>query len=412
MESKKNIVVFAGDIYPNPSPNGVCLSKLIDSLKEYYNFTIIMIDQSNTAKQLTIDGVEYINITCFTNRIQNYAVNKKGIVVKIFQVIAKLARGVKTAVTWMRYEGFYYRGCIHVIKRLLKNKKIDCIIAACYPFSAVYAAYVVKKKFAINYITYILDDYSSARNLRKICLFRNRFERKDVEAMKNLMLSAKVNFVTEGFLHSKIFADVKENVKSKIVGFPLLDAEIKNISESCCHEIPQIVFTGSFVQGVREPNALMKLFSFDEVNKVKLTLCTRGNYQDVLAQWAQHRTNIDYKGTVSREVSMQMIESADILLNVDNMNLHQIPSKIFEYMQTGKPIINLYYYKEQKSLLSNYPNVIQIDQNDITDNSAKEVVKFCFANMGKTCDTALIYEKYKIYTKQYLTEIFKKEIEA
>ena len=71
MESKKNIVVFAGDIYPNPSPNGVCLSKLIDSLKEYYNFTIIMIDQSNTAKQLTIDGVEYINITCFTNRIQN-----------------------------------------------------------------------------------------------------------------------------------------------------------------------------------------------------------------------------------------------------------------------------------------------------------------------------------------------------
>lgn len=412
MKTKKNIVVFAGDFYPKPSPNGVCLTKIIEGLKDCYNFTVVMINQVNSEANIHIDGVECINITCLTNRIQNYASNVGGIRGKVLQLISKVLRGAKTAIAWMRYEGFYYRGCIKATKNLLKKQPIDCVIAACYPFPAIYAAYKASKMFGLEYLTYILDDYSSAKNLRKFCLFRKRFEKKDMDTMKDVMVSAKFNFISEGFKHSKIFADIEKEVRNKVVGFPLLDVNMKSTAMKSYHDVPHIVFTGSFVRGVREPESLMHIFSFKQTSKVKLTLCTRGDYQGVLSQWARDKENIDYKGTVTREMSMQIMESADILLNVDNKNLHQIPSKVFEYMQTGKPIINLYYFEEQKSLLESYPNVLQINQNNITDDDVKKLVKFCFENLGKICDTSVICEKYKIYTKQFLVDVFKKEIEA
>lgn len=53
---------------------------------------------------------------------------------------------------------------------------------------------------------------------------------------------------------------------------------------------------------------------------------------------------VDYKGFVSREEYRLLLDNADVLLNPRNMNMaenqNNFPSKVLEYLATGKPIIS------------------------------------------------------------------------
>ena len=47
-------------------------------------------------------------------------------------------------------------------------------------------------------------------------------------------------------------------------------------------------------------------------------------------------------GRVSHTVAIQYMSEADFLLNIGNSISSMVPSKIFEYISTGKPIISIY----------------------------------------------------------------------
>ena len=154
---KKNIVVFGGDYYPYPSQNGVCLQNLIIGWKNYANITVIAYNQDNGEKYRTIDGIKYVFINSPSNKLYNKFRFDKSRKAKFILGILRIWRGLKTALFWLRYDGNYYRKCIRETNKLVKKGEADVILAACYPFSAIYAAYKCNKKSGIEYITYILD---------------------------------------------------------------------------------------------------------------------------------------------------------------------------------------------------------------------------------------------------------------
>lgn len=405
--NKKEIVIFAGDYFPHPSPNGRCLQNLIEGWKDKANITIIAYNQDNKGRYRCIDGVEYIFINSPARALGNAVEYKKGIFAKIVKVALRCWRGVKTAFKWLRYDGYYYRGCVTAVENLSKKKQIDGILAACYPFSAIYAAYICKKKFNIDYVTYIMDVNSEAKNLRKVCFLRKKYEKKDFDTEIDIMASAKQNFVSEGFLHSRAYDIVRnKGIRHSIVGFPIIgDNRANTESADGIQNKIKLFYGGAFVQGVREPQALMKLFSGIDSDDFILTLCTVGNYQNDLAHWAHGVKGVDFRGTVDRDEARQLLDEADILINVGNLNEHQVPSKIFEYFQTGKPIINLYADERQIRMFAKYPLVLNISQKEITKDDISKMIEFCRQNKGKLVALDVVKENYKNYTISYLQQI-------
>ena len=407
---KKEIVIFAGDYNPYPSPNGVCIKNLVEKWKEKYNITIIAYNQDNGKKYRHEDGIDYIYINTLSNKINNYARSKNDFFSKMLKGMCRLWRGVKTMFSWLRYDGYYYRACVQEIKKLRKQKNIDYIMGVCYPFSSIYAAYKCKEKYGIDYITYILDVYSNAKNLRKVCISKKYFENKDIEVEQKILANAKNNYVSEGFVNASVYQFVLNNdIRHTIVGFPILKREqelgVVSTDSNC-----QIFYAGTFVKGVREPNAMMKLFDYN-IEGIKLKLCTTGEYQDILYNWAKNIDNVEYMGSVERNLAQSMMKESHILLNVANLNSHQIPSKIFEYFQTGKPIVNLYADEHGKKLFENYPLVLNIAQDNVTKRSAEQLKEFCIKNKTQRVPIENVLENYQNYSIEHIQAIMEQTLE-
>lgn len=413
MNDKKELVVFAGDYYPYPSQNGVCLRNLLERWKDKMNVTVIAYNQDNGDKYRTIDGINYIFINSCPMNLQNRCRYKKDKFHKALAFLLRLWRGVKTAIFWLRFDRKYYYGCLEETTKLSREKKIDTVLAACYPFSATYAAYQCKRRLGIDYVTYIMDVYSQAVNLRKFCLFRKRYEKKDRGEELAVLRNAKMNYLSEGFVNTDVFKQVEaEGVAYEIVGFPIIgDEEVeKEYSRKPTDDVT-LFYAGTFVRGVREPDAVMDIFSREALKKFKVTLCTTGNCQDELLQWAKKHDNVDFRGTVNRETASDLSANSDILINVDNLNSHQIPSKIFEYFATGKPIVNFYTDENNNKIFDGYPCVLHIPQKGITDADAERLYAFCIANKGKRVSAKEVRQNYKQYTIEYLEKLMSDKIE-
>lgn len=103
----------------------------------------------------------------------------------------------------------------------------------------------------------------------------------------------------------------------------------------------QLLYIGGFHRGIREPEVLfdvVRRLNEDPSREYVLTIYGPANGFDLSpADCPQIR----YKGMIARERALDLMREADVLVNVDNMNCVMVPSKIVEYIATGRPLINI-----------------------------------------------------------------------
>ena len=75
--------------------------------------------------------------------------------------------------------------------------------------------------------------------------------------------------------------------------------------------------------------------------------------------------NVFVHGLVSREAASEALDKADILINIANRTRHQLPSKLVDYMASGKPILNIVSIVDDNSVsfLSSYPITATVMEN-------------------------------------------------
>ena len=102
-----------------------------------------------------------------------------------------------------------------------------------------------------------------------------------------------------------------------------------------------IVYIGGFHRGIREPYLLFELARLLEEftpDSFMFNIYGPDNGFDLASHACQY---IKYHGMVDREHAVQLCRGADVLVNVDNLNCIMAPSKIVEYIATGRPLVNL-----------------------------------------------------------------------
>lgn len=113
------------------------------------------------------------------------------------------------------------------------------------------------------------------------------------------------------------------------------------------------VFAGSLYPGVRSPEFALELFHGLQLPGVQL-VCVGGGWEQFpgLADrgFALLGEGLVLTGPLPPQKAHELLARADVLVNLGNGVANQVPSKIFEYFGSGKPVLNLAKRADDPSL--------------------------------------------------------------
>jgi hypothetical protein len=113
-------------------------------------------------------------------------------------------------------------------------------------------------------------------------------------------------------------------------------------------------------------------------------------------------------GLCSLAQVQEKLRRADVVVNIGNIMTNQVPSKIFEYISSCKPILNIAANSDCPSIpyLQKYPMALTLVEGE---GSAKEnadlLAKFVAENAGKMADQQKVLDTFRECTAVYCAEL-------
>ena len=298
---------------------------------------------------------------------------------------------------------FFIPNNVYRLKQALEhivNEKYDIVVPISGKYDAVVA--VLLSNISAKKVFWQVDPCST--NLTRL-----KREKKLSEKIEKSIIEKFDAVLTDEIYYNELINIYGRSISNKvhIFNMPLIDAFnktnnkiIKNEEEINC------VFTGLIYLGIRDPGYTIKLFNeLGKDGKIKLHL------------YGPERKDVPYEcsdaivfhNKVNMEEAKKIIQNADFLVNIGNKMSNQIPSKLYEYVSTGLPIINVYKNENCPSigLLKDYHNSINIFEDDsIYDNQIKELFVFINKHLGIRMGLNEFLDSYKDYTPTHCVARF------
>lgn len=174
-----------------------------------------------------------------------------------------------------------------------------------------------------------------------------------------------------------------------------------------------LAFVGKFYPEIRNPQYLFNIM--ERIHSSDISLHMAGGFNGSFSKSFIERyfTNkipyISFMGMLPPDKADSMLVQADVLVHMGNTTPEMLPSKILDYISTGKPIINLYQHDHcpTLSILDAYPLKLNIRvDSPVTDELLNNIVSFCKENCRKRISYDEIKSLYMKYTPKVVGEIF------
>lgn len=124
-----------------------------------------------------------------------------------------------------------------------------------------------------------------------------------------------------------------------------------------------VVYSGQLSPLQRDPIPVIELFNRCQfAEKINLIFFAIGNVEDDIKK-IKFKGQFSYNGYIPLQELHTIYRHADYLLNISHTNPNMVPSKIFEYMSYGKPIISTFVTDGDAAAktLANYPEALVVD---------------------------------------------------
>lgn len=349
-----------------------------------------------------IESNEFIKKKPVINNILNLANKKVRFLGKLYKVISNIQSYLNVKINQKELLKTYVKS----IEELCESEKIDVAIAVSFPFTTSIALSRIKIKG--KKVVYQLDPHSSH--------YKNKKKRKRLKEEAKVINNVDLLLVTR-----LIFQENKSNKLSPYLekmyplDFPNIRPLIKTNSQNNIEfdkDFINCVFVGNLYKDIRDPIYLLKIFSGLSNKKIVLH-CVGGGDIDQLYNFRETLgERIKIYGVVQHEKATNVLLDADILINIGNNIPNQMPSKIFDYISTGKPIINIYKLNNCPTLeyTKEYPLCLDIFEGDDLNNAIKQFEEFCVISKNRKIGYSTIKRLYSNHTVESVSKEFKNKL--
>lgn len=292
------------------------------------------------------------------------------------------------------------------IEKSIDMKSIDTIMAIAAPFENVSVATILKEKYPnkkLALIEFDLYTYNAIDLRNDEC--NNKFQERLRDESKWLNAADLVVCAIEtkeSIVNSELWRWKDKYLFLFIPSLTTLNN--KELAKQNKEEIT-IVYSGMFYRDIRNPAYMLRLF--EEIlmrdSRIKLHIVGFGCENLVNDFLNRVGERCVYYGKRDREFASQLLERADVLLNIGNRTNKQLPSKILEYIGMRKPIIHVYSIPDDTCLcyLEKYPMVHLVQEDSNIEKATDDLLEFIDKYRGKQCDYADIKQKYCEYEPDF-----------
>ena len=310
------------------------------------------------------------------------------------------------------------RFCNHGNNIHLSNRTIHTVLHNLQKIGRGYDAFVavcshvmngiICSNYCVNngkmYILYQVDPIGT--NIA----YTNEKRMKDIELQiyKNASCIITTPILAEEKRNDPLYFEVQEKIYS--CEFPNI-RDLTVCEENSIKQIPITCFySGRFYNGVRDCRYALEVLS--AIHDIEMKLVFAGDGQEEIISEYKNKyfgDKLTHLGMISLSDSFNMMQKADILINIGNNVTNQVPSKLFDYFSTGKPIINFCKSKNCPTIpyIDKYGLGINIiEGEDSIERQALKVMQFIMDNYKKRIEFDEIKKKFQENTPEYVSRMF------
>lgn len=322
---------------------------------------------------------EYTKITCSLER-RGIAFDK---LPKVVQYAVKVLQRLKS----LGYErtGNPYGDTIirHDFFELIENeqtdRRYDIILAIVQPFGwAVLANELAKKYPEAKVYLYMLDPYiyNYTLSASKIAQRKKQFSRF-TNNLDGIIFTRGIKEEAE-----KNGLDVPK--KSIVVDLPNMQPSVYVRQNKNYKDKTELMFAGRFYPDIRNPQKMFDVMEQVLDSSMIFSLFSQG-CDKLVENFVKKCSTAQRHRLLPHSQYCKYFEGVDILVNIENSISNQLPSKVFEYIASGKPIINFYEYETGMGLhyFRRYPLAINFNLNSYDEDDIMRLRTFIKENKDK-----------------------------
>jgi hypothetical protein len=371
--NKLLIIVFDYNQENSINTNALCIHNLITSIKKKYLIEIITTSNNDDLKISS----------SFNQKIH-------------FIPISKSESSKKKLFSWQK-------SALEYVNKNLDLTTYSNLITISFPFNNHLIGYSLKLRYNnLNWTIYDLDPYTFNPILSNFLLL---FPLRLIKEMIIFNTANKILLTHELYKQYKLkgpFWFFRKKMND--IGIPIMKIYNNLLIKKTINKNNNIfaLYIGSFYSKIRSPEYMFNLFKeiLKKDNRIMLLIVGSSHKKSSEYKDKSLHRRIFFIDRVSKKRVLKYIQKASFLINIGNKSANQLPSKILEYIGTGKPIINFYSIKNDTSnnYLLNYPNSLLVDQNISLLSNLENVYSFIYANVNKNLSYRYLMKHYSVFT--------------
>lgn len=407
-------VLFVVPHYHSPNdPNVNNTKELINCfISHNHDIDILCTDNSIIIDKPVFEIVNSCNIFTFWNRY-NFIVKKYGNEVTRFADLPfsiKFYARLKCFILsiFKSKTGYYAVESLSFgkIAKILRNQ-YDIVISISFPFvSHLIAKFFKERKVAKVWFPILWDPF--------VYNMTDPFDKvgKRKKVSNKILKKADMVFQLQGIKEINASFKYKPNYFNLIEEIPLLNMFDRHCANEATDDLIRLFYIGNFYNDLRNPDDLMKFLSKLPSN-YKTNFVGGGCRNVIRSRQTLFKDGcFDDLGIIDYSQIQKYYDSANILIYLSNKTGNQLPSKLFEYISMGKPILNFYYNDDDPSLyfIQKYKLSLSIKLDSYEDSEVEKVISFCFNNKNSKLCFEEATKELKEYRRDNVVEMVYKKM--
>ncbi len=297
------------------------------------------------------------------------------------------------------------QGYKNAAKKVIREKKVDMIVAFYFPLETAIAAAELKAEYPdVKTVIYELDSVGDGvlgqafLEKRKAAAAERYLDKRYRCFDAVVVMRAHAAFWKRThFLHLD---------KMRIADIPMIQSNMETKSITIPQQNPfSCIYAGLLDKQFRNPAYFLKLLS--QINQKETVFTahfyTKGDCEQLLKAEEEKTSYVKTHGYVTQKVLEDACANAACLISIGNASSHSVPSKIFSYISSGKPIIHITAQKQDVCIdyLNKYPLALVLNEDDALGENAEKIMGFLHDCKERTVKLQSIKETFVENTPEF-----------